>query len=250
MECVIQSGELALSGHLARPPVPGATATPGLVLAHGFPAGPDGAATAAKTYPDLADRLCAETGWSVLSFNFRGTGESPGNFSLRGWLADLRAAAEHLQAQGISGVWVAGSSTGGALAIVLAASDPTVLGVAALAAPAKFGDWESHPRRSLNLARQVGAIKDPGFPADVDAWSREAAELRPLDVVGRLPPRPLMILHGADDETVPVSDARALAAAAPGSELHVLAGAGHRLRYDPRAVALLIGWIERQSAVT
>jgi putative redox protein len=28
-----------------------------------------------------------------------------------------------------------------------------------------------------------------------------------------------------------------------------VAGAGHRLRHDPRAVAVLIGWLDRQRAL-
>jgi putative redox protein len=55
------------------------------------------------------------------------------------------------------------------------------------------------------------------------------------------------LVHGSDDPTVPVSDARALADAAGGdADLRVIPGAGHRLRHDPRAVAALMGWMERQ----
>ncbi|MDQ1373151.1 MAG: uncharacterized protein QOJ09_489, partial [Actinomycetota bacterium] len=43
-------------------------------------------------------------------------------------------------------------------------------------------------------------------------------------------------------------DARQLADAADGAvELRVLAGAGHRLRHDPRAIAVLLGWLDRQT---
>ena len=46
---------------------------------------------------------------------------------------------------------------------------------------------------------------------------------------------------------MPVSDARALVDAAGGrADLRVIVGGGHRLRHDPRAVAALIGWMERQ----
>ena len=39
----------------------------------------------------------------------------------------------------------------------------------------------------------------------------------------------------------------ALVDAADGrADLRVIVGAGHRLRHDPRAVAALIGWMERQ----
>ena len=52
-------------------------------------------------------------------------------------------------------------------------------------------------------------------------------------------------VHFIDND--PAADARALAdAAAPNSELRFVQAAGHRLRHDPRAVATLLGWLDRQ----
>ena len=54
------------------------------------------------------------------------------------------------------------------------------------------------------------------------------------------------MVHGSDDPDVALADARALADAATGpSELHVVCGAGHWLRADPRVIAILVGWLER-----
>lgn len=250
MRCEIESSGILLAGSLSRSTGPDAGGR-GLVLCHGFPAGPGGARTSGQTYPELAERLAADTGWTVLTFNFRGTGASEGDFSLGGWLDDLRAAIDHLLlVEGVSGVWLAGSSTGGGLAICQAAEDERVRGVATLAAPADFAGWALDPGGFLEHARQVGVVRDPSFPAEFASWARELAEIRPVSAVGKIPPRPLLIVHGADDETVPLQDARILADAAEDEvELRVLGEAGHRLRHDPRAVALLIGWMERQAAV-
>jgi pimeloyl-ACP methyl ester carboxylesterase len=250
MESTIKSGDLLLAGNLSRPSRPVTDPPPALILCHGFPAGPGGAATSGQTYPELADYLAAETGWVVLTFNFRGTGESLGDFSLGGWLDDLRAAVDHLLAtERVSGVWVAGSSTGGALAICEAAEDERVRGVATLAAPATFSGWAEDPDGFLAHARAIGVLSDPGHPADRDAWARELREIRPIAVVAKIPPRPLLVVHGSDDETVPLDDARALAeAAGETAELRVVNQAGHRLRHDPRTVAVLIGWLEQQAS--
>ena len=62
----------------------------------------------------------------------------------------------------------------------------------------------------------------------------------------RLRPRPLLVLHGSDDESVPVFDARVLADAHGDADLRIIDGAGHQLRHDPRAVAVLLGWLDRQ----
>ncbi len=224
-----------------------ATGLPGLVLCHGFPVGPLDARQSARTFPELIDRIANEMGFAALTFTFRGCGESEGDFSLAGWQLDLKAAVDHLvELASPAGVWIAGTSTGGSLAISLAADDDRVRGVAALSARADFDDWASQPRRFLEHAREIGAIRDASFPKAFDAWSRELTSVRPLDAARRLAPRALLLLQGDDDEAVPATDARLLAEAHGSAELRIVTGAGHRLRHDPRGVAVLLGWLDRQ----
>src|SRR5215471_7276859 len=126
-------GETRLSAHLAVPPPPGRTR--GLVVCHGFPNGPRGAATVGTTYPDLADRLARDSGFVVLTFNFRGTGTSDGDFSVRGWLDDLDAAVDDLGARAdVRTVWTAGFGHGATFALCHAAGREDVGGVGAVAA--------------------------------------------------------------------------------------------------------------------
>jgi putative redox protein len=247
MHETFDSDGLKLASHLSRPP--GFARVPGLVLCHGFPTGPRGGDSSASTYPDLAERLTRETGWAVLTFNFRGTGASEGDFSIDGWLSDLRHAVTVMSERSdVGGVWLAGSSTGGSLSILLAADDERVRGVATLAAPASFSEWALHPDRLLADARTLGIIRHHDFPPDPAAWGKRFAELSPLEAAARIAPRPLLLIHGENDEVVPITDARALFEAGFGNaDLRTVAGAGHRLRHDPRAIATLIGWLTRQS---
>ncbi len=220
---------------------------PGLVLCHGFPAGAAGAAGVAASFPELAERIAREVGWAVLAVSLRGTGASAGNFSLGGWLTDLHAAASHLATvERVRGVCLAGFGTGGALSICAGAARPHVAGVAALAAPADFDDWAGHPRRLLQHARDVGVIRDRSFPTSLDGWSRELRTIRPVAAVRKLAPRPLLVVHGSDDQAVPHFDARVVSDAHGSADLRIIAGAGHELRHDPRAVAVLLGWLDRQ----
>jgi alpha/beta superfamily hydrolase len=235
-----------LVGHLAEPPGGGGR-RPGVVICHGFPAGIGGGANSARTYPELADRLANEMGWVAMCFTYRGCGRSEGNFSLGGWLRDTLAAFEQLhQHPRVDRVWAAGFGTGGALSICAAAADQRVAGVAALAAPADFDDWASHPRRLLDHAREQQAITDPNFPPSLDAWARELREIRAVASASALAPRPLLVVHGSEDESVPVFDARVTCDAHGAAELRIIQGAGHQLRHDPRAIAVLLGWLERQ----
>jgi uncharacterized protein len=222
---------------------------PGLILCHGFPAGPLDARASAGTFPELVDRIANDLGFAAMTFTFRGCGDSDGDFSLRGWVSDLRAAIDHLQAEAApSAIWLAGTSTGGSLATVVAAGDDRISGVAALAARSDFGDWAAQPRRFLEHARDLGAVRTPGFPSAFDLWAAELRAYRPIDAAKQMAERQqsLLVLAGDADDNVPVSDARRLSEAHGAAELRVLPGGGHRLRHDPRAIAVLLGWLDRQ----
>jgi putative redox protein len=246
----IISDGIELDAYLARPTTAAGAGAGrhGLVLCHGFPITPSQRQGNWGGYQELAERLAADTGWVVLTFSFRGTGRSGGNFSLGGWLNDLASATGALLSMpGVDGAWLCGFAAGGALSICAAGEDPRVRGVAALASQADFAGRAGDARRFVAQARHLGIIKDPDYPKDLDRWARDLVEVRPLSLIGKLPPRPVLLVHGTNDEVVPVVDARALADAADGQvELRLLVGAGHRLRHDPRAIAILLGWMDRQ----
>jgi pimeloyl-ACP methyl ester carboxylesterase len=218
-----------------------------LVLCHGFPVGQDSAERVADTLPTLADRLAAETGWPVMVGCLRGVGASAGDFSLRGWYEDLQAFVDRAAEIGHGGgVWIVGFGTGGALGLCVASEDSRVRGVACFGSPATFEDWVNGAGM-IEYSRRVGVIRSAGFPVDGEQWAEAFTALRPDEAAGKLSQRPILVVHGADDEEVPVADGRRLAESAGWrAELRVLPGAGHRLRGDPRAVALLAGWLERQ----
>lgn len=246
MDDKFESGGEVLACHLQRPSTPVDADQPGVILCHGFPIGPLDARRSAGTFPELIDRIAFEAGYPGMTFNFRGTGKSTGDFSLQGWVEDLRAAIDHITRMlGVRKVVLVGTNTGGSLAICVAADDPRVSAAALLSPRADFDDWAEHPRRFLDHAREIGAIRTPGFPRSVDEWARAFRRFRPVTAAHRFAPRPLLVMHGEDDDSVPTTDARQLAQAHGSAELSLLAGAGHRLRHDPRAVAILLGWLDR-----
>ena len=84
----ITSDDITLDGALFTPP--GEGPHPALVVCHGMPAAPQGKETdanvpdTAPSYPEIAEQ-CADEGFITCVFNFRGTGNSGGNFDPFGW---------------------------------------------------------------------------------------------------------------------------------------------------------------------
>ena len=124
-----------------------------------------------------------------------------------------------------------GYSLGGAVAIAVAASDPRVRAVCTDCA---FDD----PRRVLGQGVwRTLRIPGPVLTAPVGAVlalraGARFSDFRPLEAVSRIPPRPLLLIHGAADASVPVDHARRLhRAAGPGAELWIQPGVGHCAGY-------------------
>ena len=244
----VDVGGLRLAAHVARPTGGPRTGLPGVVLVPGYPSGADRGASAPATHPALADRIAQEMGWVALALNPRGTGGSQGNFSLDGWFDDVLAAAEHLNRnERANGVWLAGFGTGGAISICAGARDLRVRGVAALGCTRRLrrlGPPPEAPRRAL-AARRHHPRRRTFLPRSTSGRVG-LRELRAAEHAGELAPRALLLVHGSEDQLVPEADARTIAEAHGTADLRVIRGAGHNLRQDPRAMAVLLGWLDRQ----
>ena len=241
-------GEPALDAFLVRPERDMAQA-PAMVLCHGFPS-TQRPGVPSRSYEQFAERVAEEQGWAVLAVSLRGCGQSAGQFSMVGWLEDVARSIERLRQEGSQRIWLVGSTTGGSLAIMAASRDPEIRGVAAMAPRADFDDWATDPRRFMQHCRDVGVVDHDDEPASLNQWAKQLRQHRAIDSVPQLGSRPLLILHGTNDRQVPQDDARMLAAQHPSPELRLITGADHRIRHDPRAVAVLMGWLERQGAET
>lgn len=251
MEANFTSDSLKLSGYLAQPlradGTPRRTPRNAVILCHGFPAAPGSARKAGTSYHVLADRFVEDMGWTAFVPNYRGCGRSEGNFSLPGWLDDISAAVDYVcTATPVTGVWVAGFGTGASLGLVAAADLSQVGGAVSVAARADFVDWEANAEGLLTHSREVGVISDDDFPADFDEWAGGLGGISAAAAANRLAPRPLLVVHGADDELVPPIDARVIADAHGAADLRVLNAGSHRLRYDPRCISLVLGWLDRR----
>jgi uncharacterized protein len=219
---------------------------PAVILCHGVPSGivdpTDGG------YPLLAQTI-SEEGFAVLIFSFRGTGASEGNFDIAGWTHDLEAAVEYLWEQieiNDSCLSVIGFSAGAAVAVYVAAQDKRISAVAACACPAAFSAISGpQPRYTIDYYRQIGIIRDPGYPASLEEWLKGFRKINALHAVADISPRSLLLIHGDQDNVVPVNDSEQLfEKAGEPKQLIIIRGAEHKLRRNEMVIDTLINWLK------
>jgi fermentation-respiration switch protein FrsA (DUF1100 family) len=233
---------LKISARLYLPP--GDMPYPTVCICHGIPSGipaPDDGG-----YPLLAEQVCSQ-GFGVLIFNFRGAGASGGNLDILGWSRDLTAAVDYLCALpevAKSRLCLLGFSAGAAVSIYVASSDNRVSSVAACACPAQFTRLDG-PESLIDHYRSIGAIRDAKFPPSIDEWFNGFKQVKPIDYVARISPRPLLLVHGSQDELVDVGQAYKLyERAGEPKKLVIIDGAKHRLRQNNEAMAVVLEWLK------
>ena len=160
---------------------------------------------------DLAAAL-RDRGWNVLAFHYRGCWGSAGRYDLRTITSDVGAAVDYLHAGEHPSVdaarlAVVGHSLGGWAAVLAAAEDQRLLAVAACGAPASLAAAELSDAEIRSEFTRFLAAEPWEFASQRDEASTRP---QPLDVVDSIAPRPLLVLHGGDDEWVPAAQGRAL----------------------------------------
>lgn len=248
----VNSGGIRLATSLFVPPWPGPH--PGLVLCHGMPAGPQIGGVVPQLsegdieYPALAE-LCAWEGFATVIFNFRGTGQSQGNFHHLGWATDLDAILSWFIERpelDLGRIVLLGSSLGAAVAIYVAAQRQEVSGVVSFAGPAVMGP-RAYPLEAVERMRKMGIIRDPDFPYDIEEWALEGEKLSPDKWIGKVSPRPILLIHGDSDNTVnPDNMYKLFECAGEPKYLRLLPGVGHRFRQEQAAIGEVLLWISEK----
>lgn len=169
-------------------------------------------------------------GFNVLLFDYHGHGAHRGTPVTLAYreLHDFYAALDYAKGRLLNArIGVIGFSMGAAIAILGAAQRPEVRVVVADSPFATHADVVSHSvQRVIHLPGQpFAALSDYFLERSAGYRGRDVA---PLRVVSQLAPRPLLLIHGCDDEMIPVSHAHRLyAAAREPKELWLAPGANH-----------------------
>jgi pimeloyl-ACP methyl ester carboxylesterase len=189
----------------------------------------------------------ASLGIAAVIFNFRGCGDSDGNFDMMGWTRDLDAVLDKVLNTSFidpTRVMMLGFSGGGAAAVHTASDNKRIFALATVAAPAHFGMFESTPEAVLKDFRHRGIIRDDDFPPDLQKWWSEFGEIEPRHWIAYFEGKHLLIVHGDADELIPVEHAKEIYEKAPGgiAKLEIIHGGAHKLRTNEQCMTVLKTW--------
>jgi dipeptidyl aminopeptidase/acylaminoacyl peptidase len=171
-------------------------------------------------------------GYSVFTYDSRSRGQSGGSAVTLGALEqyDLLSAIDYLETRGdVDGTKIGalGVSMGGATSILAAAQDRRIR---AVVSDCGYSDVRSVIASSFR--RFIGLPAFPFAPITVlvAEWRTgvRVDSVRPMDKIGLIGPRAVLLIHGLDDADVPPAhSARNFAAAKEPKELWWVHGAGH-----------------------
>ncbi len=190
---------------------------PTLIICHGLPG--------IEKNLDLA-QAARRAGWNAITFNYRGSWGSPGNYRFAQNLEDAAAVLTYIrsptnaQALGIdtSRVVIAGHSMGGWVAAMTAGTDPGLAGAIMISA-ANMGAIGHLPRAALikELASDMETLAVASPEALADDLIANAGAFDFLRLAGPLSRTPLLVLS-SDDGFASMTNALASAVRSSGGK--------------------------------
>lgn len=216
-------GGKRLFGWWVPPGVPGGTAAPVVLLMHGW------GANGAMMWPLVPALHAAGLGVLLLDARCHGRSDDEAFTSMPRFAEDIAAGLAWLRAQpGVAPdrLAVLGHSVGAAAALLHASRFQDLRAVVSLSAFAHPEDVMRRWLQEMRLPRRVvGEYILRHVQRVIGASFDDIAPLRTLPQVQC----PVLLIHGKDDATVPVPEARRLAGVAPQTRLLLVEG-GHDLR--------------------
>jgi len=200
-----------------------------------------------------------EAGFAVFQFDWRAHGESEGERCSLGLheRLDLLGALDHLEGRGVPRVGLLGFSMGGAVALRTAAEDPRA---ACVVCDGGFVETRHAIEGALRqrTGRPLRAFAALVLAAAGLQSGGRLAQASPLGYAPRIAPRPVLLIHGAEDPYVPPDAQAAIhAACGPGAVLWQVPGCGHReaarrlpREYQARVVNFFRQHLLQQSSTT
>jgi len=278
---VFRSGPLQLAGVVHVPEgLRAGESRPGFLVLRGF------GSNKSSGNCVLPARMLAEWGYVSMRFDFRGCGESDGEKArviCLEQVEDTKAAVSYLQTRAdVAGARIAavGSSFGAAVAVYAGGVDPRL---GAIISSGGWGDGETKFRRqhaSPEAWARFASMMEEGRKAraqgrslmvpryDIvpipphlrDNLAQQSIMEFPFDtvdsmynfraneVVGKIAPRPLLLLHSSNDSVTPTEQSlRLFEHAGQPTDLHLFPDVDHFMfsQDNPRVIGVIRAWLEK-----
>ena len=279
------SAGLKLAGVLHLPDGERSVKRPALLALHGF-----GSNKASRTISGPAETL-ASWGYAVLRFDMRGCGDSEGvraRVICLEQVEDTRNALTYLASRpeiDATRIGCIGTSFGAAVAVYAAGIDERIAAVissggwgdgvskfrAQHASPDAWDRFVKMMEEGRRLAAQGKTLMVPRFdivpikpelrshlaPGSIMEFPFDTVDsmynFRANNVVGRIAPRPLLLLHGSRNSVTPTQQSIDLFAhAGDPTDLHLIARVDHFMfaEGDPLVVNLIRNWLQKHFPAT
>jgi pimeloyl-ACP methyl ester carboxylesterase len=217
---------------------------PVLVLMHGLPGN--------EKNLDLAQAV-RRAGWTVITFNYRGSWGSPGAFRFAGNLADARAVLAYLRDPANASrlsidprrIVVAGHSMGGWVAAMTAERDPDLAGTILISAANMGGRRMPRAQAVALMADNMEALAGATAKRMADEVLANAAAFDWTPGAAGLARHPLLVLTSDDGLAAMTDSLAATVKAAPGARVTAVhAGTDHgwsgaRIRLEQEVISWL-----------
>ncbi|MBC8139173.1 MAG: alpha/beta hydrolase [Fibrella sp.] len=200
-------------------------------------------------------------GYAALMFDFRAHGWSGGTRTTFGITEPLDLAAavdwvkENAELAGLP-LAVVSESMGAAIALIVAATDKRIDALVADSAFARF-DGAIETRITSLLGKRLAGILAPRAQVVGERILKQVCyDIAPVEMIGRIAPRPLFLLQGSADEVVPPQSLELLYAASDPAHTevwridgarHVRGIHTHREEYGKRLIEFLEKSLPKQN---
>ena len=189
--------------------------------------------------------------YDVITFDFCGHGESTGLFT---WTAneaqDLRLIIDYSKEQKYKKIGVIGFSLGAAITLIESSQNRNINSLIAVSAPYDFWKidyhfWEEEMFNDLKLnlgPKGKGKGIRPGNPF--------LKKIRPIDIVNKIAPTPILFIHGKDDWLIkPKHSEKLFEKSGQPKEIKIIKKAGHAEKifdsFPEEFIRICFNWFQK-----
>jgi alpha/beta superfamily hydrolase len=193
----------------------------------------------------LAEALAA-AGLTTMRLSFSGNGDSGGRFqdsTISKEVADLGSV---LDAVGPRPVCFVGHSMGGSVGVLRAAVDPRIGWLVSLAGMVHTQAFAE--REFADQTPDAGCMWEEESCPLSSTYINDMAAIHSVIDTGPQVIVPWLLVHGTEDDVVPLQDSRDIVARGPHAHLHELAGADHVFSDAATAamIDVVVEWVGQQ----